>query len=351
MNADASIKINWFLRSAAVHSDVVTNRSTPYFISVAPMMDHTDRHFRYLMRQMTKRSLLYTEMVTTPAILHGDKTRLLGFSLEEKPLALQLGGDDPGDLAMCARIAEEMGYDEINLNVGCPSDRVQQGRFGACLMAVPDHVALCVSTMRDAVALPVTVKHRIGIDHLDGYGDLSRFVQIVAHSGCDRFIVHARIAILSGLSPKENRTVPPLRPYDVYRLKEEFPQLRIEINGGVRTIDAALAHLRHVDGVMIGRAAYEDPYLFAEVDSRCFGEAEPPVSRRDVVEAMIPYVAHWMECGCRAHAVLRHMSHLFAGNPGARAWRRYVSDVAPLIQGIDELTQGLREHVPGSLSN
>lgn len=293
------------------------------------MMDRTDRHYRFFMRQITRHTLLYSEMVTTPAILKGDRDRFLGFDPREKPLALQLGGDNPEELAQCAAIAEERGYDEINLNVGCPSDRVQKGRFGACLMAEPGRVADAVDTMRQAVALPVTVKHRIGVDDLDRYEDMRNFVRVVAEAGCDRFSVHARKAWLSGLSPKENREVPPLRYEDVYRLKRELPHLTIEINGGITTLDATEQHLEHVDGVMIGRAAYDRPYLFADADRRFFDDDAPPSTRRQVVDALIPYLEHWHRKGSAVGHITRHMLQLFAGQPGARAWRRHISENAP----------------------
>jgi tRNA-dihydrouridine synthase A len=301
-------------------------RASGYPLSVAPMMDRTDRHFRYFMRQITRRTLLYTEMVTSAAILHGDRDRLLGFSPAEKPLALQVGGDDPKALALCARIAEDMGYDEINLNVGCPSDRVQSGNFGACLMAHPAQVADCVASMRQATCIPVTVKHRIGIDDRDRYEDMAHFVQIVAAAGCDRFTVHARKAWLKGLSPKENRDVPPLRYDDVYRLKQEFPHLTIEINGGIQTLEQAQAHLAQVDAVMIGRAAYDNPYLFATADRDVYGEDEPLRSRQAVAEAMIPYTARWVEQGFKPHKVTRHLLQLFTGQPGSRRWKRYLTE-------------------------
>ncbi|MDZ7705388.1 MAG: tRNA dihydrouridine(20/20a) synthase DusA [Trueperaceae bacterium] len=303
-------------------------RTTTPPLSVAPMMDWTDRHYRYFMRRITKRTLLYTEMVTTGAILHGDRDRLLGFSPEERPLALQLGGDNPYDLAECARIAEAWGYDEVNLNVGCPSDRVQSGNFGACLMAEPDTVARGVAAMRRAVSLPVTVKHRIGIDHIDRYEDMARFVWIVSEAGADRFSVHARKAWLQGLSPKQNRTVPPLRYADVYRLKRDFPHLQIEINGGVRTLGAAAEHLAYVDGVMIGRAAYETPYLLATADQRFFGDDTPPPTRREVALGLIPYIDACLADGIYPKHVTRHILGLFAGQPGARAWRRHLSENA-----------------------
>ena len=293
------------------------------------MMDRTDRHYRYFMRLITRRTLLYTEMVTIGAILKGDRDRYLAFDDAEKPLALQLGGDHPQQLAECARIAEDLGYDEVNLNVGCPSDRVQQGRFGACLMAEPPRVADAVGAMRAAVGIPVTVKHRIGVDDLDRYEHMRVFVETVAAAGCDRFSVHARKAWLSGLSPKENREIPPLRYEDVYRLKRELPHLAIEINGGITTLDQADEHIRHVDGVMIGRAAYDRPYLFAEADRRFFGDDAKPPSRRQVVEAVLPYLERRHRQGVPVSRVTRHMLQLFAGQPGARAWRRHLSENAP----------------------
>jgi tRNA-dihydrouridine synthase A len=288
-------------------------------------MDRTDRHFRVLMRQITRKTLLYTEMVTTGAILHGPRDELLGFSHIEHPLALQLGGDDPVALAECARIAEAFGYDEVNLNVGSPSDRVQSGRFGACLMADPDRVARAVEAMRSAVAMPVTVKHRIGIDDRDRYEDMDRFVAIVARAGCDRFSVHARKAWLSGLSPKENRTVPPLRYGDVHRLKREHPELVVEINGGIDSLDRAAEQLVYVDAAMIGRAVYDDPMMFAEADARFFGVDRPRPERRDVVLAMCEYAEHELARGTRLNRIARHMLNLFAHQQGARTWRRTLS--------------------------
>jgi tRNA-dihydrouridine synthase A len=306
------------------------------------MMDRTDRHYRYFMRQITRRTLLYTEMVTTAAILHGDRHRLLGFSSAERPLALQLGGDSPQDLATCARIAEDMGYDEVNLNVGCPSDRVQTGNFGACLMAQPQRVADCVAAMQAATRLPISVKHRIGIDHRDRYDDLLAFVTTVAQTGCQRFTVHARKAWLQGLSPKENRTVPPLRYEDVYRLKQAVPQLWIEINGGITTLAQTRNHLEFVDAVMIGRAAYDNPYLFATVDREIYGEAIAPPSRAEVVTAMLPYVATWCDRGLKLNKITRHMIHLFAGEPGSRHWRRHLTEQSCRdTAGPEVLTQAL----------
>jgi tRNA-dihydrouridine synthase A len=292
------------------------------------MMDRTDRHYRWFARGITRRTLLYTEMVTTGAVLHGCRDTLLGFAPEERPLALQLGGDDPADLARCARIAEEWGYDEIDLNVGCPSDRVQRGRFGACLMLEPDRVAACVAAMREATGLPVTVKHRTGVDERDGFADLLRFVDTVASAGADRFVVHARKAWLSGLSPKENRTVPPLLHDRVWRLKRERPHLRVEINGGIATVEDARAHLGQVDGVMIGRAAYERPYVLATADRELFGDAAAAPSRREMVERMLGYVEIQRRGDVHLGKITRHMLGLFAEQPGARRWRRVLSEEA-----------------------
>ncbi|MBJ94864.1 MAG: tRNA dihydrouridine(20/20a) synthase DusA [Rickettsiales bacterium] len=314
-------------------------------LSVAPMMKVTDRHFRRFVRCLTRRTLLYTEMVTTGALLRGDTERWLGFSAIERPLALQLGGDDPGDLARCARLAEERGYDEVNLNVGCPSPRVQTGNFGACLMEQPQRVAEAVAEMRAAVTIPVTVKHRIGVDALDRYEDMARFVEVVAESGCDRFIVHARKAWLKGLSPKENRTIPPLRYGDVHQLKTQFPALLVEINGGFAGLDAILEQLQWVDGVMVGRAADSDPYLLAEVDREVFGDRSGPVpSRAQVVQEMSVYIAEWLTQGLPLHRVTRHMLGLYRGCSGARAWRRTLSERgADPSAGLEVLTQAMAQ--------
>jgi tRNA-dihydrouridine synthase A len=300
----------------------------PEPLSVAPMMDRTDRHYRYFMRQITRKTLLYTEMITTAALMHGGPQRFLAFSEAEKPLALQLGGADPAALSHCARLAEDWGYDEVNLNVGCPSDRVKQGRFGACLMAQPEVVARGVEAMRRATSLRVTVKHRIGIDGLERYEDMERFVRVVAGAGCESFIVHARIAVLQGLSPRENRTVPPLRYDDVYRLKTAHPQLHVGINGGVTTLQQAVGHLETVDGVMIGRAAYDQPFLFALADNLFFGEQSLPPNRRQVLETMLPYLEEWAARGLPPHRITRHLLGLFAHQPAARAWRRLLSEQA-----------------------
>jgi tRNA-dihydrouridine synthase A len=297
-----------------------------YPLSVAPMMDWTDRHCRYFLRQISRHALLYTEMVTTGAVLHGDRPRLLGFDPAEHPVAVQLGGSDPAALAESARITSDWGYDEINLNVGCPSDRVQSGRFGACLMAEPDLVARLVAAMRAVTDVPVTVKTRIAIDEMEEWPTLDRLVRLSVEAGCTRFIVHARKAWLQGLSPKENREVPPLRYDLVYRLKEVWPQLDITINGGIRTLEAAAEHLSLVDGVMIGRAAYETPYILADADRRIFGGAEQPRDRHAMIAAMLPYIEQQRNRGVPLNAITRHMLGLFQGLPGARAWRRHLSE-------------------------
>ena len=291
------------------------------------MMDWTDRHCRTFHRQLSRHTWLYTEMVTTGALLHGDVPRHLDFDAAEQPVALQLGGSEPADLAAAARLGEQWGYKEINLNCGCPSERVQRGAFGACLMAEPELVAACVKAMRDAVSIPVTVKHRIGIDTIEHYDFVRDFVGLVAEAGCDTFIVHARNAILKGLSPKENREIPPLRYEVAYQLKQEFPQLEILINGGIVTYDEMARHLQHVDGVMIGREAYHQPYVLAEMDIRFYGDAEAPVrSRLDVELAMQGYIGDMVERGGYMGAVTRHMLGLYRGVAGGRGWRRVLSD-------------------------
>ena len=297
-------------------------------LSVAPMQEWTDRHDRFFLRLITRRTLLYTEMIVADAILRGDRTRLLGFDTAEHPVALQLGGADPAKLAEAAAIGEAFGYDEINLNIGCPSDRVAAGRFGACLMAEPATVAAGVAAMRRAVAVPVTVKCRIGIDDDDSYEAFRRFVDTVAAAGCRTFIVHARKAVLGGLSPKENREVPPLKYDYVYRLKDECPDLEIIINGGIRAWPAIDAHLAHVDGTMIGREAYQNPYFLAEADRRLGDAVSSGHSRHDVVLRLLPYIEAKRAEGVRLHAITRHILGLFQGIPGARAWRRYLSENA-----------------------
>ncbi|MDB5727306.1 MAG: dusA [Noviherbaspirillum sp.] len=308
-------------------------------ISVAPMMDWTDRHCRMFHRQITRHTWLYTEMVTTGALLHGDVARHLDFNGEEHPVALQLGGSEPDDLAKSARLGAQWGYDEINLNCGCPSERVQKGAFGACLMAEPQLVADCVKAMRDAVSVDVTVKHRIGIDNAESYGFVRDFVGTVANAGCTTFIVHARNAILKGLSPKENREIPPLKPEFAYQLKRDFPDLEILINGGIKTLQEIDIHLMHVDGVMLGREAYHNPYLMASFDARYYGDDTPPKSRAQVLEAMQPYIRDQLArfgkagSGLRLNSITRHMLGLMAGMPGARAFRQTLSDSRKLAAG------------------
>ncbi|HDS1780401.1 TPA: tRNA dihydrouridine(20/20a) synthase DusA [Pseudomonas putida] len=293
--------------------------------SVAPMMDWTDRHCRFFLRLLSRQTLLYTEMVTTGALLHNDAHRFLRHDASEHPLALQLGGSVPADLAACARLAEEAGYDEVNLNVGCPSDRVQNNMIGACLMAHPALVADCVKAMRDAVSTPVTVKHRIGINGRDSYAELSDFVGQVREAGCRSFTVHARIAILEGLSPKENREIPPLR-YDIAaQLKRDFPDLEIVLNGGIKTLDECQAHLETFDGVMLGREAYHNPYLLAEVDQQLFGSDAPVVSRSEALAQLRPYIVTHMESGGAMHHVTRHILGLAQGFKGARRFRQLLS--------------------------
>ncbi len=296
--------------------------------SVAPMMEWTDRHCRFFHRLLTRRALLYTEMLTTGAVLHGDCGRLLRYDAAEHPLALQLGGSDPHALAACAKIGADLGFDEINLNVGCPSDRVQDGRFGACLMAEPNLVGDCVAAMKAAVRIPVTVKCRIGIDEQDPELALEIFTQAVERAGTDALIVHARKAWLKGLSPKQNREIPPLDHDRVCRLKAAHPQLTVVLNGGVGSVEAALAHSRHVDGVMMGRAAYQDPWRLLAVDPLLFGEAPPFASPKAAVAALAPYIERELAEGTRLHAVTRHLHGLFRAVPGARAFRRALADAA-----------------------
>ncbi len=302
-----------------------------YRFTVAPMMDWSDRHCRYLWRLISKNTLLYTEMVTTGAVIHGDRERFLGFNPEEHPVALQLGGSDPKALAQCAKLAEDWGYDEVNLNCGCPSDRVQQGMIGACLMAHPELVAECVTAMRDAVKIPITVKHRIGLDKVEDFGFLENFVHSIAATGCDTFIVHARNAWLDGLSPKDNREIPPLRYDWVHRLKAENPQLTIILNGGLKDLNSCAAQLQLLDGVMVGREAYHNPYLLAEVDQRFYsecGQIGQIPSRNAIFEQYIEYCRRQLAAGCKLHHLSRHLLGLFQGQPGARGFRRYISENA-----------------------
>jgi tRNA-dihydrouridine synthase A len=299
-----------------------------YRFCVAPMMDWTDRHCRLFLRQLSRHARLYTEMVNTGAILRGNARRHLRFDPAEQPLALQLGGSDPDALARSAALGAEYGYSEVNLNCGCPSDRVQEGRFGACLMADPQGVAEAVAAMRAACGLPVTVKCRIGVDDSEDYVFLRRFVDTIAAAGCDTFLVHARKAWLSGLSPKENREVPPLRYDQVYRLKQEFPQLTIVINGGLRTLRDCERHLQHVDGVMLGREVYENPYLLAEVDADLFGETDRPPTRTEVMLRLRPYLEQELAAGTPLGRISRHLLGLYRGQPGGRAFRRHLSEQA-----------------------
>lgn len=304
---------------------ISTVDSVPRRFSVAPMMDWTDRHCRHFHRVLSQHALLYTEMVTTGALLHGDTSRFLRYNASEHPLALQLGGSVPADLAACARLAEQAGYDEVNLNVGCPSDRVQNNLIGACLMGHPALVADCVKAMRDAVGIAVTVKHRIGINGRDSYAQLCDFVDQVRQAGCRSFTVHARIAILEGLSPKENREVPPLR-YDVAaRLKADFPDLEWVLNGGIKTLEQCRAHLQTFDGVMLGREAYHNPYLLAEVDAALYGATRPAISRYAALQAMRPYIEAHVAEGGSMHHVTRHMLGLAQGFAGARRFRQLLS--------------------------
>jgi tRNA-dihydrouridine synthase A len=323
---------------------VTMNRSSLSLhpLSVAPMMDRTDRHCRYFLRQISNRTLLYTEMVTSAAILHGDREKLLGFDRAEHPISLQVGGDNPQDLAKCAQIAEDFGYDEINLNVGCPSSRVQNGNFGACLMLQPERVAECIAAMAGATRLPVTIKHRIGVDDVDRYEDLVRFVSIVAQAGGERFSVHARKAWLQGLSPKENREVPPLRYADVHQLKRDFPQLSIEINGGFTNLEQVKEQLQSVDAVMIGRAIYDNPYLLAVADREIYGEQTAIPTREQIVAWMLPYIDTWMSRGWKLNSITRHMLQLFHGQPGSRIWRRIITERSVLPgAGSEVVTQAL----------
>ena len=322
-------------------------------ISVAPMMDWTDRHCRVFHRQITRHTWLYTEMVTTGALLHGDVPRHLDFSEEENPVALQLGGSEPSDLAKSARLGEQWGYDEINLNCGCPSERVQKGAFGACLMSEPALVADCVKAMCDAVSIDVTVKHRIGIDEMQSYDFVRDFVGTVAAAGCGTFIVHARNAILKGLSPKENREIPPLKYDYAYQLKRDFPQLEIVINGGIKTLSDIDLHLLHVDGVMLGREAYHNPFAMAGFDARYYEDHATAKSRSEVIGAMLPYIRTQLAQqnksapggGLKLNSITRHMLGLMAGLPGARAFRQTLSDSKRLALGDPALLLTALSHI------
>ncbi|TJY62256.1 tRNA dihydrouridine(20/20a) synthase DusA [Sinimarinibacterium sp. CAU 1509] len=312
---------------------------SPWRFSVAPMMEWTDLHCRFFLRQISRHTRLYTEMITTPALVHGSRKRLLRFNPIEHPVALQLGGSDIDELITSTELGEQWGYDEINLNCGCPSDRVQEGRFGACLMREPDHVAASVRAMKSATKLPVTVKHRIGVDDSEDYKFMHHFVETVAAAGCEVFIVHARKAWLKGLSPKENREIPPLQYDLVYRLKQDFPALTIVINGGIKTLEQSAEHLKHVDGVMIGREVYDNPYLLAEVDLQLFGDATPVPSRHEVVRRLMPYVERELAAGALMHHITRHILGLFRGQPGGRAFRRTLSEGVHYGAGTMELLE------------
>ncbi|TQV78711.1 tRNA dihydrouridine(20/20a) synthase DusA [Exilibacterium tricleocarpae] len=306
------------------------------------MMDWSDKYCRFLWRLISRHALLYTEMVTTGAVLHGDRPRFLDYHPHEQPLALQLGGSDPQALAACARLAEQWGYNEVNLNCGCPSDRVQSGKIGACLMAEPALVADCIKAMQDAVSIPVTVKHRIGIDDMEDYSGMVEFVRPIAETGCRTFIVHARKAWLQGLSPKENREKPPLHYDMVYRLKQDFPALEVIINGGITTLPQCRQHLTHVDGTMMGREAYNNPYLLSEVDRLIYGDTSPAPDREQVMAAYIDYCATQLQRGTRLHHMSRHVLGLFQGIPGARQFRRHISENAHKpAAGIDVLDAAL----------
>lgn len=313
--------------------------------TVAPMLDWTDRHCRYFHRLLTQKSLLYTEMVTTGALLHGDPERHLRFNQAEHSVALQLGGSEPQEMAECARLAASYGYDEVNINVGCPSERVQKGAFGACLMAEPDLIAECVSAMQAAVNIPVTVKNRIGIDDQDDYAGLHHFVSTVSQAGCQTFIIHARKAWLKGLSPKENREIPPLRYDLVYAIKQAFPHLEIIINGGITTLEQCQQHLQHVDGVMMGREAYHNPWLLAQVDSALYGVDDPFQDRKAVLEAFLAYVQAQQAAGVALNHMSRHILGLFQGMPGARAFRRLISENAHKQNAGVELLRDAAEKI------
>ena len=308
-------------------------------------MDWTDRHCRYFMRLLSPSAWLYTEMVTAAALTHGDAKQLLQFDSSEHPIALQIGGSDPQMMADAAKLGAAEGYDEININVGCPSDRVQSGQFGACLMSSPELVAECVRAMKSVVDIPITIKTRIGIDDLDNYEFLRRFIDTNVGAGCDTFIVHARKAILAGLSPKENRTVPPLDYDRVYRLKADLPDLTIILNGGITSVADCHQHLQYIDGVMIGRQAYHQPWFLTELEQE-FGTGNRPPGRHDVVELMLPYIEREMAAGAALKHITRHMLGLFAGQPGARAWRRHLSENAHKVGGGVEVLEAALAKLP-----
>jgi len=314
-------------------------------ISIAPMLDWTDRFYRRFAREISQHTWLYTEMINTGALIHGDRERFLKYDECEHPLALQLGGSDPAALAICAKMAGEWGYDEVNLNVGCPSERVQSGSFGACLMLEPNLVADCVKAMRDATSIDVTVKHRIGIDKIEDYSFVRDFIGHIHEAGCNTFIVHARNAILKGLSPKENRDIPPLKYHYVYQLKQEFPALEIIINGGIATHDEIATHLQHVDGVMMGREPYHNPWILAEVDARYYGDDHPVPSRIEVMQNLRSFIEAELAAGTPLRSIVRHVLGLYQGQNGARRWRQMLSDAALLKNADFRLVEAALETV------
>lgn len=311
------------------HKHQESNRT----LCLAPMLDRTDRHFRYFLRLISRHTVLFTEMITTHALLHGDRHYLLDFHPAEHPLVLQLGGSDPTALAQCANIAEDAGYDEINLNIGCPSDRVQKGRFGACLMKEPELVADCVATMRNTVSIPVTVKARLGVDDVDSYDHVAGFIATVSAAGCKVFYMHARKAWLKGLSPKQNRNIPPLKYEMVTHLAADFPNLEFIINGGITSIEEIHSHLAQVNGVMLGRQLYENPFILNDADSLLFNDSRAQLSRHQILDHYIDYVAQQLENGVKFHSLVRHILGLFHGQPGARLWRRTLTEGSRQGQG------------------
>ena len=310
---------------------------------VAPMMDRTDRHCRYFHRLLTKRSFLYTEMLHSNAILNGDVNKLLEFRAEEHPLAIQLGGSDPSSLAEASVISEEFGFEEINLNIGCPSSKVQKGRFGAVLMREPELVSKCIYAMKKSVSIPVTVKCRIGVDDMDEDAYLDKFIKELSFSGCETFIIHARKAWLSGLSPKDNREIPPLNYQRVYKLKETFPELNIIINGGIKTIKESIEHLNYVDGVMLGREAYDNPFILTEVDSEIFSDAMHPIQRTDILTKMLPYIQSEIDKGTKISHITKHLMGLFKGFDGAKNIRKYLVSLSNEVQPVDNYENFLSE--------
>ena len=318
-------------------------------VSIAPMMDCTDRYYRYLMRFITRHAVLYSEMLTPGAVIHGDRNKLLGFDEIEHPIACQLGGSDVSQLQQAATIVEDAGYDEINLNVGCPSDRVQAGCFGAYLMKFPDKVAACVAAMQKVVSIPVTVKCRIGVDECDRYEDLCRFMSCIADVGCQHVSVHARKAWLQGLSPRDNRTIPPLKYPVVYQVKQDFPQCEVAINGGIQTIAQMHEHLQHVDGVMIGRAAYANPYMMASVDQEFYGDDRAVMSRHDILREYMPYVIEHVRQGAPLRMFAKHLMGLFLGEMGAKAWRRSLAKSGCLRQSsLDDFIRVCEDVLSGN---